>query len=38
LSAEISAGAEQRGSFATAANQFGMKLHIPSDAQLLAWM
>ncbi|MBV8736179.1 MAG: DUF2066 domain-containing protein [Alphaproteobacteria bacterium] len=25
------------GSFATAANQFGMKLRIPNDTQLLAW-
>jgi hypothetical protein len=37
LSAEIPAGEEQRGSFATAADQFGMQVRIPSDAQLLAW-
>jgi hypothetical protein len=37
LSAEIQAGEEQRGSFATAADQFGMDVRIPSEAQLLAW-
>jgi hypothetical protein len=37
LSAEIPAGEEQRGSFATAAQQFGMGVRIPSDAELLAW-
>ena len=37
LSAEIPAGAEQRGSFATAAAQFGMEVRIPSDAELLVW-
>jgi hypothetical protein len=37
LSAQIPAGEEQRGSFATAAGEFGMQVRIPSDAQLLAW-
>lgn len=37
LSGEIPAGEEQRGSFATAAGQFGMDVRIPSDAELLAW-
>jgi uncharacterized protein len=37
LSAEIPAGEEQRGSFATAAEQFGMEVRIPSDAELRAW-
>ncbi|HJU15035.1 MAG TPA: DUF2066 domain-containing protein [Stellaceae bacterium] len=37
LSAEIPAGAEQRGAFAAAAGQFGMKLRIPSDAELRSW-
>jgi hypothetical protein len=37
LSAEISAGEEQRGSFTTAAQQFGMHVRVPSDAELLAW-
>ena len=37
LSAEIPAGEEQRGSFATAAQQFGMDVRVPSDAELLAW-
>ncbi len=37
LSAEIPAGEEQRGSFATAAGQFGMEVRIPSDAELRAW-
>ena len=30
-------GQEQRGSFATAAGQFGMDVRIPSDAELLGW-
>lgn len=37
LSAEIPAAREQRGAFATAAGQFDMKVHIPSDAELRAW-
>jgi uncharacterized protein len=37
LSAEIPAGEEQRGSFATAADQFGMDVRVPSDGELLAW-
>jgi hypothetical protein len=37
LSAEIPAGEEQRGSFATAADQFGMDVRVPSDAELRAW-
>jgi len=37
LSAEIPAGEEQRGSFATAAGQFGMDVRIPSDVELRAW-
>jgi uncharacterized protein len=37
LSADIPAGAEQRGAFAVAASQFGMKVRLPSDAELGAW-
>ena len=37
LSAEIPAGEEQRSSFATAAQQFGMDVRVPSDAELLVW-
>ena len=37
LSAEIPAGEEQRSSFTTAADQFGMDVRIPIDAELLAW-
>ena len=37
LSAESPAAAEQRGSFAAAADQFGLSVRIPSGAQLLAW-
>jgi hypothetical protein len=37
LSAEIPMGGEQRGSFATAAGQFGMEVRIPSAAELRAW-
>jgi uncharacterized protein len=37
LSAKIPAGEEQRNSFATAADQFGMDVHIPSDAELRAY-
>ncbi len=37
LSADVAAGAEQRGAFAVAASQFDMEVRIPSDAQLRAW-
>lgn len=37
LSAEAPAGAEQRGAFATAAGQFGLKFRFPSDAELAGW-
>jgi uncharacterized protein len=37
LSAKIAAGAEQRGAFATAANEFGMQARIPNDRELLSW-
>ena len=37
LSAEIPAGSEQRGSFDTAAEEFGIKVRIPGDAELAAW-
>jgi hypothetical protein len=37
LSAQNPAGEEQRGSFAAAADQFGMDVRIPRDAELLAW-
>ena len=37
LSAEILAGEEQRSSFGTAADQFGMDVRIPNDAELVAW-
>jgi uncharacterized protein len=37
LSAEIPAGKEQRGSFTTAASQFGMNVSIPSGVELLGW-
>jgi uncharacterized protein len=37
LTAEAKAAAEQRGSLATAATQYGLPLHIPSDAELAAW-
>jgi uncharacterized protein len=37
LSAEIAAGAEQRGAFDNAANEFGMHARIPSDRELLSW-
>ena len=37
LSADIPAGAEQRGAFAVAASQFGMEVRIPGDVQLRAW-
>lgn len=37
LSAEAPEGADQRGAFATAAGQFGLKFRIPTDAQLTDW-
>ncbi|HUA77397.1 MAG TPA: DUF2066 domain-containing protein [Acetobacteraceae bacterium] len=37
LSAEIPAGAEQRGSFAVAAGEFGMMVRFPGNAELAAW-
>jgi hypothetical protein len=37
LSADIPAGEEQRGSFAVAAGQFGLRVRFPSDAELAAW-
>ncbi|HZU87691.1 MAG TPA: DUF2066 domain-containing protein [Stellaceae bacterium] len=37
LSAEVPAGAEQRGAFAAAAGQFGLKVRIPSGAELRAF-
>lgn len=37
LSAEVTAGAEQRGSLANAAAQYGLPLQVPSEAMLAAW-
>jgi hypothetical protein len=37
LSAEIPAGEEQRGSFINAANEFGMNVRMPSEAELVGW-
>jgi hypothetical protein len=37
LSAENPVAAEQRGAFATAADQFGMTVRAPSDATLRTW-
>ena len=37
LTAEVPQGAEQRGAFATAAGQFGVKFLIPTDAELTSW-
>lgn len=37
LSAEIPAGAEQRGALAYVATQFGMTVHVPTQADLAAW-
>jgi hypothetical protein len=37
LTAEIPAGEEQRGSFANAASEFGMKVRLPSEAELAGW-
>jgi uncharacterized protein len=36
LSAEIAAGAEERGAFAVAAQRYGMTVHIPTEAELRA--
>jgi hypothetical protein len=38
LSAETSRGDEQRGAFAVAAGEFGMKVHIPTERELGAWV
>jgi len=38
LSAEIPRGEEQRGAFAVAAGEFGMKVRIPSERELGAWV
>jgi hypothetical protein len=37
LSAEVKAGAEQRGSLAAAARQYGLPLRLPSEAELVSW-
>jgi len=37
LSAEVKAGAGQRGSLAAAATQYGLPLRVPSEAELAAW-
>jgi hypothetical protein len=37
LSAEVKAGAEQRGSLAAAARQYGLPLRVPSEAELTSW-
>jgi hypothetical protein len=37
LSAEVTAGAAQRGSLAAAATQYGLPLRVPSEAELAAW-
>lgn len=37
LTAEAPEGADQRGAFAMAAGQFGLKLRVPSDAELAGW-
>jgi hypothetical protein len=37
LSAEVAAGAAQRGSLAAAATQYGLPLRVPGDAELAAW-
>jgi hypothetical protein len=37
LSAEVKAGAAQRGSLAAAATQYGLPLRVPSEAELAAW-
>lgn len=37
LSAEVAAGAAQRGSLAVAARQYGLPLHVPTEAELAGW-
>jgi hypothetical protein len=37
LSAEVKAGAEQRGALAAAATQYGLPLRVPSEAELTSW-
>ena len=37
LSAEVTAGAAQRGSLAVAATEYGLPLHVPDEAELEAW-
>jgi uncharacterized protein len=37
LSAEVEAGAAQRGSLASAATKYGLPLRVPSEAELAAW-
>jgi len=37
LSAEVNAGAAQRGSLAAAATRYGLSLSMPSEAELAAW-
>ena len=37
LSAEVGAGAAQRGSLAAAATQYGLPLRVPSETELAAW-
>jgi hypothetical protein len=37
LSAEVKAGAEQRGALAAAATQYGLPLRVPSEAELASW-
>jgi hypothetical protein len=37
LSAEVKAGAAQRGSLGAAATQYGLPLRVPSEAELAAW-
>jgi len=37
LSAEVPAGAAQRGSLANAATQYGMPLRVPAEAELAQW-
>jgi hypothetical protein len=37
LNAEVPAGAEQRGSLVNAADEFGMHVRLPSEAELAGW-
>jgi uncharacterized protein len=37
LSTEVKARAEQRGSLAAAATQYGLPLRVPSESELAAW-